>query len=306
MINVNEKKGVGSHTFSAADVLGNLALHSSTQISIVRGEKSRKHELTPELQQKLQISISEFARWLGKKQLRVEAARRYSGLKFPRPTPADWVMKVKDSEVQFNAFITGQSSFDYFRLVVLHECFHLFVQDVPNKSDAKRVKDDFGDGFMKLLDIEADYYTALYHKEVLKLSLVSLFKLYYVGSTIFGDPKIRLPKVERFIGSVLSIANAYFKNSGARRTKENDLFLPTINNIPLEESIHVLIARDRHFSVGEIHADLHDFFEITKCYTGAGTCGIELRQYVETLMKFASKALRTEIPPSVYREMSRL
>ena len=200
MINVNERKDVGRVTISAAEVLGNLALHSSTQLSIIRGGKSRKHELTP----------------------------------------------------------------------------------------------------------EADYYTALYHKEVLRLSLVSLFRLYYVGSTIFGDPKIRLPKVERFIGSVLSIANAYFKNPGARQTKENDLFLPTISNIPLEESIHVLIARDRHFSVGEIHADLHDFFEITKCYTGAGSHGIELRQYVETLMKFASKALRTEIPPSMYKEMSRL
>lgn len=32
------------------------------------------------------------------------------------------------------------------------------------------------------------------------------------GSKIFGDPKIRALKLERFLGSVLSIANAYFEN----------------------------------------------------------------------------------------------
>lgn len=302
-----ERKGPESEALSTPAVIGNLALRNAQRLEMIPGGKSRKNELTLELKKELQDNINNFVNWLQmKKRLKADAAKRYSDLKFPRPSPADWIMNVEDSEVQFNSFIVAKSSFEYFRLVVLHECFHLFVQDVPNKSDAKRVKDDFGDGFMKLLDIEADYYAAMYLKEVHHMSLVDLFKLYHIGSTIFGDPKIRFPKVERFIGSILSISNAYFRYPGSRQTKENDIYLPNISNMPLEESIHVLIARDRHFALGEIHADLHDFLELTRCYAGAGSKGIGVRQYVKTLMDFASKALKTGPPPAVYAEMAQL
>jgi hypothetical protein len=301
------RRGPESEALSTPTVIGNLALRYTQQLGVIAGGKSRKNELTPELKTELQDTINSFVNWLQtKKRLAADAAKRYSDLKFPRPSPSDWIMRVEDSEVQFNSFIIGESSFEYFRLVVLHECFHLFVQDVPNKSDAKRVKDDFGDGFMKLLDIEADYYAAMYLKEVHHLSLIDLFKLYHLGSTIFGDPRIRFPKVERFIGSVLSISNAYFKYPGSRQTKENDIYLPNISNMPLEESIHVLIARDRHFALGEIHADLHDFLELTKCYAGAGSKGIGVCQYIKSLVDFASKALNTGTPPSIYTEMVQL
>ena len=277
------------------------------ELRIVGGAKSGKDELQAELRTELEAAINGFAAWLRKtKKLHVEPAERYSNLKLPRPTSEDWIMRVRESEVQFNTYITGHSSFDYFRLVVLHECFHLFVQDVPNKSDAKRFRDDFGDVFMKLLDIEADYFTAMYYKEILHASLVSLFSLYYQGSLIFGDPKIRAPKLERFIGSVLSIANAYFENPGSRQTKENDLYLPSISNIPTEERIHVLISHNNHFSLGEIHADLHDFLEIKRCYTGAGENKVERRRYVRTLLEFSSKALGKPIPTAIYRELQKL
>jgi hypothetical protein len=44
--------------------------------------------------------------------------------------------------------------------------------------------------FMKLFDIEADYYTAMSHKEVEKLTLVDVFALLYQGSKLFDA---RLP-----------------------------------------------------------------------------------------------------------------
>src|ERR1700732_4682658 len=123
--------------------------------------------LPPNKQRELETSINDFKGWLRKrKKLCLDAAEQYTRLTFPDPTPADWIMNVSGKEVQFNTFVTGGCSFSYYRMVVLHECFHLFAQDLPNKSDAKRVKDDFGDSFMKLLDIEADYYTAMYYKEV--------------------------------------------------------------------------------------------------------------------------------------------
>jgi hypothetical protein len=263
--------------------------------------RSGEYLLSPNKQRELETSINDFKVWLRKrKKLCLDAAEQYTRLTFPDPTPADWIMNVNGKEVQFNTFITGGCSFNYYRMVVLHECFHLFAQDLPNKSDAKRVKDDFGDSFMKLLDIEADYYTALYYKEVEHASLVDIFALFYEGSKIFGDPKIRTGKVERFIGAVLSIASVYFRNPLAKPTKEKQLLLPNISNIPMEESIHILILRANHFSVGEIHAELHDLANVKRCYTKVGEMGV--REYVETLLQFASKALRKDIPPVIYKQ----
>jgi hypothetical protein len=266
---------------------------------------NRRHELSAKKKNQLAKSIKDFKAWLRKsKDLRLDAAVKYKKLTFPRPTSADWIMNVKGAEVQFNTYVVNRCSFDYFRLVVLHECFHLFVQDVPNKSDAKRIKDDFGDVFMKLFDIEADYYTAMYYKEVEDFSLVDVFALLYEGSKLFGDPRIRPTKVERFIGAILSIANAYFKDSATKSKEDKELYLPNISNIPTEESLHILISRRNHFSLGEIQFDFHDFSEIKKCYTQLNGAGV--RHYVETLLQFASKALRVNIPPRIYEQLHAL
>jgi hypothetical protein len=264
---------------------------------------TKKHELSPSEKQQLEGSITAFKAWLCKiKKLNTDAAEKYSKASFPRPTSADWIMRAKDSEVCFNTYVASKCSFEYFRLIVLHECFHLFVQDVPNKSDAKRLKDDFGDGFMTIFDIEADYYTAMYLKEVEHASLVDIFHLYHEGTGIFGDPHIRVPKLERFIGSVLSIAKAYFKNPIAGRTKkENDLYLPATGSILTEERIHILLLRKNHFALGEIQMNGYDFVNIAKCYTGLD--GLGVRDYVETLVHFASKALGEDIPMEIYDQL---
>ena len=116
-------------------------------------------------QEELQGCINSFLEWLRSK-MEASAAERYKVFEYPDPTEEDWIMKVHhdpDAKVSFNTYVTKSCSFDYFRMIVLHECFHLFVQDVPNKLDAKRLRDDFGSVMMKLLDIEADYYTALFY-----------------------------------------------------------------------------------------------------------------------------------------------
>ena len=252
-----------------------------------------KHDLSLDQKSELEDSILDFKAWLIKiKKLNLDVAQRYTEIGFPRATAADWIMRPKGSEVQFNTYLIANCTFEYFRMVVLHECFHLFVQNVPNKSDAKQLRDDFGDGFMRLFDIEADYYTAMYYKEVRHASLVDLFALFHQGSKLFGDPSIRVQKLERFIGSVLSIANAYFKNPGSKQTKENDLYLPTISNMPTEERIHILISRTNHFALGDIQADYQDFVTMKKCYTGSD--GKSVEEYVESLVQFARKALSAD------------
>jgi hypothetical protein len=211
------------------------------------------------------------------------------------------VGRPNENSVQFNTFMVGQCSFAYYEMVVLHECFHLFVQDLPNKEDAKRLKDDFGDHVMKLLDVEADFYTALYLKERRDVTLVQIFELMYEGSRVFGDPKIRIMKLERFIGSVLSIAKLYLTNRRGRRVTDSDIYLPNISNIPTEDSLHILIARKSHFVLSNIRADIQDFYDLKKYYTNLGSYNPS--GYVRRLMDFATKALGLGIPARVRKEL---
>jgi hypothetical protein len=173
---------------------------------------------------------------------------------------------------------------------------------VPNKSDAKRLKDGFGDVVMKLLDVEADYHTGIYYKELEGKSLADLFTLFYEGSKskIFADPRIRAPKLERFIGTILSLSNAYFKTPDKEEVKESDLYLPNISNIPTEETIHILISTKDHFIVKEIKADFDDFKKMKMCYGQLD--GISLKNYVNTLLQFSKKALGVKIPMAIQKQ----
>jgi hypothetical protein len=262
-----------------------------------------KHELETEEKQKLEESIRDFRGWLCKR-LHLDSADRHAKVTFPRPSSSDWIMRWKGDEVQFNTYITTECTPHFFEMIALHEFFHLFVQGVPNKSDAKRIKDGFGNNFMTFVDIEADYFTALYYKEIKHASLVDVFCLYHEAATIFGDPNIRPPKLERFIGSILSIANAYLKCPAPRHaSKEHDLYLPTNSNLLTEGQIHVLIRRD-YFALGEIQVEIGEFLKVRDCYTGKDSRGP--RQYVETLVRFAARALDLEVPRSIWSQIYRL
>lgn len=268
--------------------------------------KSHRHRLTAREANDLTASIRDYVDWLQTK-IEVLGAGKYTAVKFPRPTQEDklmWLDPATEGTVFFNTYNIYKTSYDYYRMVVLHECFHLYVQDVPNKEDAKRVRDDFGDVIMKLLDIEADYYTALFYKECRKASLVDIFSLYYQGSRMFGDPKIRVTKLERFIGAILSIANLFLTHPEDDPVDESDLYLPTVSNIPTEGTLHILIARKAHFVLSAITADYQDLYEMKKCYTSA--LEYTLSGYVDRLIRFASKALCHPMPAAIFRQIDGL
>jgi hypothetical protein len=249
-------------------------------------------------------TISDFLSWLPEK-VEVAHPMRHA-VEFARPSPADWLMQVHPRggrvRVEFNPYILRECSADYYEMVVLHECFHYFVQNLPNKDDAKVLKDDFGDVMMKLLDIEADYFTALYYKERQSRSLVDVFRLYYEGSRVFADPHIRNPKLERFIGFVLSVTALYLEHAG--RTSASDLYLPTIGSITTDDNLHILIARRSHFKVHTIQASYSDFQDLKKCYTNVG--GYSVSGYVRLLITFACKALGHPIPAKMMRQIEAL
>lgn len=259
-------------------------------------------KLSEQQQTLILSSIKSFRIWLEKALPRAQITD-YKVFKCVKPTRDDWIMWVDDekAEVQFNPFVTSKCSFEYFELIVIHECFHLFVQDLPNKADARMIKHGFGESIMKMLDIEADYYTAVFYKEVKNASLVDILALYAEGSRVFGDPRVLTPKMERYIGSILSICNVYFNHPNKSKIVEADLYLPTIDGIHTEETLYVVISRNFHFMLDQIHANAKDFSELKKAYTNTG--GLTTSGYVELLISFAAKALGHEIPIKIKRQM---
>ena len=187
----------------------------------------------------------------------------------------------------------------------MHEFFHLAVQKVPNKEDATKIKDDYGDELMKLIDIEADFFTALFYKEKLGFGLVQYLRLYHEGSNVFRDKWIRVTKLERFIGTLLSVSKMFIEHHNSDRTiKSFDLYLVSINPFFTEDSLHVLVVRKEHIYFDSIQASMQDFNKIKECYTNLE--GFSLKAYIKRIVDFVSKALPINIPLDIHDEISHL
>ena len=145
--------------------------------------------------QELITELNNFATWLNENAITKEQIVIHQNIETPYANE-DWMMRVdmENNTVSFNTLFRSRCSELFFKQVVLHEFFHLAVQKVPNKEDAVKLKDDFGDQLMKLIDIEADFFTALYMKERLDVDLINYLELMYEGGRIFGDSWIRIGK----------------------------------------------------------------------------------------------------------------
>jgi hypothetical protein len=214
------------------------------------------------------------------------------------------LMKVdeKKATVSFNTFVSKRCSFEYYKSIIIHEFVHLVVQKVPNKEDATRLKDDFGDKFMRLIDLEADYFTAQFYKEVYKYSLVQYLQLYYDGSKAFSDKWIRKGKLERFIGTILSISKMYIDSPNNAKTQNTcNLYLPTISPLYTEDNFHVLLIKKEHISYEVLNASYMDFMELRKCYSTIDD--YSYKGYVCQIIKFVCKAFDIPIPKNIEKEI---
>lgn len=257
--------------------------------------------LTTEQKRLLGQDISKFLSWL-KGRLPSASFKIYDYVIFEKPSESDWFMKVPpnpNEPVKFNTYALNSCSFAYYRMVVIHECFHLLVQNIPNKIDAKRLKDDHGDTFMLFLDIEADFYTYLFLREFYGYDLINIFYLNYEGREVFGGPIMRFPKLERFISAALTITNAFL----LPELNEKTIYLCSSKNILTEEELHVLISKTTHFEAAQLRITESEFQGLTVCYKQE----IENRgKYASTIIKICSSLLGLEIPARLKQELQKI
>lgn len=264
-----------------------------------------KKGLSPEEEKEILKAISDFKKWLIEKKV-VKKLPDINLGEIPFANE-DWTMQydAKSNTVSFNSFSRSRGSFDYFTSIVLHEYFHLVIQRVPNKDNATKIKDDFGGELMKLIDIEADFYTALFFKERYNYGLVQYLKLYYEGTAVFRDKWIRVTKLERFIGTLLSISKMFISHHKiTKKVQCYDLYLVSISPFFTEDSLHVLVVRKEHIYFDLIHAEMQDFNKIKDCYTNEDS--ISLKAYVSKIVTFVTKALRITLPSEIQDEINKL
>jgi Zn-dependent peptidase ImmA (M78 family) len=248
--------------------------------------------LSSQSAQKLRAGISEFLRWLVPFFPGVEVVAH--PIVFCDPSPDDWVMrKTPAGVVEFNTFILGRASFEFYELVVLHEAFHLFLQNVPNKSDVRRIRDSFDDLPVHLLDVQADYYSARYLKDRRQRSLGQILALYHQNHKVFTDTDIRVPKLERFIGSVISIVGMFEARGANSLTASARLYLPAIANVVTEGRIDLIIMRASLLRFESRMLPVGALIDIKSCYKEAAE--YSPNRYIESLVRFARTALSS--PP---------
>jgi hypothetical protein len=267
---------------------------------------TRSDALTRTQQKELIESVHSFRHWLTET-IPHQTLENYTVFECVEPTPEDWIMRVNRATrvVEFNPAVASGCSLGYFEMIVIHECFHLFAQRLPNKEEARMIKANFGDHMMKTLDIEADFFTALYFRDVKGATLADVLSHYSEGSRVFGDPKLLNWKFERFIGSILSVCNAFLSpdhsNNGAAST---DVFIPTINGVHTEDRLYVVRFRGTHCALVEIAATADDFSRLKRAYTNKSA--LSKYDYVSLVVGFASAALGLSVPEQVEADIATL
>jgi len=264
-----------------------------------------KNILTSDEEQKLVKTLRKFVNWLLEKKIIKEVPDISRAIDLPVSND-DWVMKYdeKEKEVSFNTFVRKQCSFQYYETIILHEFFHLAVQKVPNKDDAVKIRDDFGNELIKLIDIEADFFTALFYKEKRGYCLVDYLKIYYEGGKVFANKWIRIGKLERFIGTLLSISKMFINHIGKTPIETWDLYLPSISPLFTGDKIHVLVIRKEHIYFELIHANQDDFVKIRECYQEIDD--LNQKGYIKKLVNFVKKALDLTIPSQIQKDIDKL
>lgn len=250
-------------------------------------------EISAESKKKLLSAIKDFNEWLNETKVTSKNFDIKNIIIEPYKDE-DWIMNVsyKKSEkfASFNPHILKTCNYQFFEVVILHEFFHLVVQEVPNKDDATKIKDYFGSDFMSLIDIEADFYVALYLKQVKSFNMKKYWETYFNGSKVFIDKWIRNKKFERFIGSVLTINRLFMYDDNAF-----DLYLPSISPVITEEHMNVLVIKEKHISFEEIATGYEDFKDIKRLYKKPSHLTFE--GYYSIIDEFSQKALKNENIP---------
>lgn len=251
--------------------------------SLARKDVRAKHSLTPRQKRAIQTLTSHFIPWC-ERRLGSTPAMYSNAIHFPKPTADDWIVRVRTGHVEINTYLAARCTFDSFVVICIHELAHVFVQGIPNKIDAQQVRDSYGDHMMVLFDIQADVLAAEFMRSTYGVDITGMLGIYYDTGRVFADQPIRTWKLERFLGTVLTLTNAWMIEPPQEGGAPYPVIVPSISAFSTEEVFHLLEVRPLSNRMQDVFISLGEFSLLKTCYTQAD---ISRDQYIEAVIKLS-------------------
>ena len=187
--------------------------------------------------------VNDFHAWLPAIGISVEKRQQWR-FEIAQASTDDWTMR-PDSEsgvVLFNPHLvdSGICSYDYFCTVIIHEAFHLLAHNIPHKSNAKHLRNRYAPYFMIYFDIEADVIAARFFRDVMAYSKKDYVRILSESCHAFPSDSFEEEKLERFIGSLLSVV-AMYREDGKNHRCRSDIILPSFRSA-VETTIKLVVS----------------------------------------------------------------
>jgi hypothetical protein len=254
---------------------------------LARKRVHARNPLTPRQKRTIQTLTTRFIPWCEKWLGRTPAM--YSrAIHFPEPTADDWIVRVKSGHVEINTQLGTRCTFDSFVVICIHELAHVFVQGIPNKIDAQRVRDSYGDHMMVLFDIQADVLAAEFMRSVYRIDITGMLGIYYDTGSVFADQQIRTWKLDRFLGTVLTLTNAWMIEPPQEGGAPYPVIVPSISAVATEEVLHLLEVRPLSNRMQDVFISLDEFRLLRACYARAH---MSRDQYIDAVFTLSCRIL---------------
>jgi 8-oxo-dGTP diphosphatase len=130
--------------------------------------------------------------------------------------------------------ITGTNLF-FIAIVVLHDLYHNLKQGISSHDEVLLVRDVFDYSTMLLMDIDADLEIYKFFVKYYDFNFQKYIETLYQGGDVFRNTIARMPKMQRFLGSMMSIYHLGNSN-------QKVIYFPNLTKI--HDKIFVLAISD--------------------------------------------------------------
>lgn len=159
-------------------------------------------------------------------------------------------------------------------IVILHDIYHNLQQGITAYQDVVAIRDVFGQNEMLMFDIDADVEIFRFLQKEYNFSFQKYLEVLWEGSTVFRDVVTRMPKVQRFMGSIMSIY--------ALAHNQKIIFFPNITKI--HETLFILSASDKGLKFHQLGIKDFDLHKTITAFQDVNKLNKE--EFTKTLTKF--------------------
>ena len=198
------------------------------------------------------------------------------------PNGANIERDLDQNTLKVNSSILTNSNVFFGSLVVLHDLYHNVTQKIDSMTEVNAIRDLFGQNEMLMIDIDADLEIYIFFKKYYNYTFIKYLDTLYSGMTVFNDKNTRLPKLQRFIGSIISI----YMSDTVNRT----VYYPSLSKISNIMYLYAMSGEGiKIYKIDIVQKSVDDILKILQ-----NPNEITKDEFIEELLKF-SKNISNQI-----------